>query len=63
MSIYTPLQQELLTDMNKSDLWAFNYDLATEPQNADYGLDFFVEFFVFPDAYKLLLDELQSKIE
>lgn len=61
--IYTPLQKELLEDIEDSDAWAFNYDLATEPEVAEMGLDFFVEFLVFPDAYDYLLEELETKLD
>lgn len=62
-TIYSDLQLKLLEDMDNSPNWTFNYDLATEPAIADLGLDFFVEFLEFPDAYDYLLAELDSKID
>lgn len=31
-TIYSPLQLELLEDISNNTVWAFNYDLATEPK-------------------------------
>lgn len=61
-SIYSALQLKLLDDIDKSDAWAFNYDLATKPEKAELGLEFFVEFLVFPDAYEFLLSELETNM-
>lgn len=61
-SIYLPLQQAILTDIQTQPFWAFNYDLATPPQVAEIGLTLFNEFFAFPDHYDTLLQEAEDKI-
>ncbi len=62
-SIYTETQLELLDDMKKTDYWAFNYDLATAPDKASLGLNFFIEFLTFPEAYEYLLNDLDALID
>jgi len=57
-NVYDELHLKMLKDMNRSKYWAFNYDLATSPELAEEGLDFFIEFLNFPDAYETLLDDL-----
>lgn len=60
---YDELQLKLLEDIRRSDAWAMNYDLATEPNNAKHGLDFFVEFLAYPEAFLYLLEELERSVE
>lgn len=57
---YSAIQQEMLEDIEQTDVWAFNYDLATSPEIAELGLDFFVEFLEFPDLYIQLINELEE---
>ncbi len=61
-SVYSEVHLKMLQDMDRSKYWAFNYDLATEPEIASKGLDFFIEFLSFPDAYELLLKELEESM-
>lgn len=61
-SFYSPIQRRMLEDVSHSQGWAFNYDLATPPEVAEIGLDLFKEFWEFPDAYHLLLNEADTKI-
>ncbi len=44
----------MLEDIKASKHWAFNYDLATSPDTAEKGLDFFIDFLSFPEAYEVL---------
>lgn len=61
-SIYDTYHLKMLDDIKRSKHWAFNYDLATSPDTAEKGLNFFIEFLSFPEAYKLLLEELDEAI-
>lgn len=61
--IYGVLQREMLPTMRNADFWAFNYDLATSPERADMGLQLFSDFLVFPDAYRILLEEVQQEMD
>lgn len=62
-SIYSPLQLEIKDQIQKNTHWAFNYDLATEPQVSEAGLEFFVDFMENPHDYEALLNELQKRIK
>lgn len=59
---YSEIQQEMLDDIEQAAVWAFNYDLATNPEIAEVGLDFFIEFLEFPDLYIQLLSELEENV-
>lgn len=61
--IYDSNQLKLLDDIAGCKDWAFNYDLAVEPEIAVLGLNFFVEFLNYPEAYEYLLKELQNNID
>lgn len=63
VSVYLPLQQAILADVQKQPNWAFNYDLATPPPVAEVGLTLFNEFFAFPEHYDALLQEADLKIK
>lgn len=60
--IYSDLQLEVIKEIERSSYWAFNYDLATVPQRAELGLDFFVDFLKKPEDYSIQLTELQEEI-
>lgn len=60
--IYSELQKEIIREIESSQFWAFNYDLATAPQSAETGLDFFVSFLKDPGEYERQLKELQEEI-
>lgn len=59
--IYSSQQLELLKDIKESEGWAFNFDLATTKTLSESGLDFFVDFLNYPNAYNELLESLESK--
>lgn len=60
---YTPIQLEVLNYLNQKQKWAFNYDLATEPEIAELGLSMFKDFLDFPEAYEFLLEELNINVK
>lgn len=57
-SFYTKLQRRILDVINQTPYWAFNYDLATPPQVAEYGLNLFQEFIASPKNYKRQLSDM-----
>ena len=61
-SAYSPLKNGIRSEIAKSNVWAFNYDLATHPQRAEIGLNLFSEFVEFPDQYLLLLDKAEAQM-
>ena len=50
-SIYTPVMMRALEAVNNADTFAFNYDLATTPPAAEFGLDMFARFMDSPADY------------
>lgn len=60
-SIYTPLQKRILDEVHATPNWAFNYDLATPPTVAGYGLDAFKEFIKAPNTYRKILTDVDAK--
>lgn len=60
--IYSDLQLEIIREIESSSYWAFNFDLATVPQRAELGLDFFVDFLKKPGDYLIQLTALQEEI-
>lgn len=62
-TIYDDYHLRMLEDIKASKHWAFNYDLATSPDTAEKGLDFFIEFLSFPEVYEVLLQELDNAIQ
>ncbi len=61
-SFYTDIQKNLAAVIKNTPNWAFNYDLATSPENAEIGLNAFAEFVEFPDLYKTILYNVEQKI-
>lgn len=58
---YSNIQKRIRDDIDKSELWAFNYDLATDPDIAEIGLKALSEFIEFPDLYKEILIGIEQK--
>ena len=50
-SIYTSVMRRALQAVGNADTFAFNYDLATTPPAAEYGLDMFARFMDDPASY------------
>ena len=61
-SVYTPLKLRLKQEIDRSDQWAFAFDLATPQAIADRGLDSFSELIAFPGQYIPILEDLQAEI-
>lgn len=57
---YSPFKQRLLQEIQNTEYWAFNYDLATPPEVAERGLDSFNELIAFPGEYQEILKYLQE---
>jgi ABC-type glycerol-3-phosphate transport system substrate-binding protein len=62
-SAYGYIQQKIYTSIDDQELWAFNYDLATQPDVANLGLQLLTEFLYFPQNYSSLLDEVTPKVK
>lgn len=62
-SAYSPLKQRLFQLIKNSDQWASNYDLATSPAVADFGMDSFNELLAFPDQYYEILINLDLQVQ
>ena len=60
---YSPLKNAIRNEIAQSSVWAFNYDLATSPENAEIGLNLFAEFIEFPDQYMMLLDKAEKRMK
>ncbi len=60
---YSNMQKKIIKDINKAEFWAFNYDLATPPSEADLGLKMFAEFLEFPNEYELILNRLENNLK
>ena len=50
----------VVSEIDKSPHFAFNYDLSTPPAVAELGLNAFSEFLAFPDAHPQILSKLAS---
>ena len=61
-SFYSPLKQRLKEEIDRSDQWAFAFDLATPQAVADRGLDSFNELIAFPGQYPAILEDLHNEI-
>jgi multiple sugar transport system substrate-binding protein/raffinose/stachyose/melibiose transport system substrate-binding protein len=61
-SVYTEAQKRMLPLVHGAGVWAFNYDLATEPAEAELGLTAFAEFLAFPDLTPEILAKLDSRV-
>ena len=57
---YSPFKQRLLKEIQKSDYWAFSYDLSTTFEVAEKGMDSFNELLAFPGEYLEILKYLQE---
>ena len=62
-SAYSPLKNAIRSEIAESSVWAFNYDLATRPENAEIGLSLFAEFLEFPDQYSMLLEKAEQRMK
>ena len=62
-SAYSPLKNAIRSEIAKSSVWAFNYDLATPPEKAEIGLNLFAEFIEFPSQYIMLLDKAENRMK
>lgn len=62
-SFYSPFKQRLKKEIDRSDQWAFAYDLAAPPPIADKGMDSFNELIEFPSQYPAILQDLQRECE
>ncbi len=60
-TFYPPFKQRLFDAIEKSDHWAFNYDLATPPLVAERGMDSFAELLAYPNQYEEILQMLQDE--
>ncbi|SFM93743.1 multiple sugar transport system substrate-binding protein [Formivibrio citricus] len=59
---YSPMKKAILADIAQTNAWAFNYDLATRPEQAEIGLQLFSDFMENPDQYKKLLQEAEKRM-
>jgi ABC-type glycerol-3-phosphate transport system substrate-binding protein len=59
---YSPLQQEIIRIIERSDLWAFNFDLATPPAKAQIGLEYLMDFLEAPTDYPQLLADWEAAV-
>ena len=57
-TFYSDIQQRVLSAIEQSPHFAFNYDLATPPAVAELGLAAFSEFLAFPKAYPQIVGKL-----
>ena len=55
-----PVMQKALTEVGRADSYSFNYDLATPPAVAEFGLDMFQAFMDSPSNYADLQAVTQS---
>ena len=60
-SVYTEIQQRMLSTIAETPHWAFNYDLATPDPVAQAGLDSFAKFLDHPERYLEILNELEAQ--
>ncbi len=60
---YTGLQRRILSAIDRSDNWAFAYDLSTPHPVAETGLDLFYRFIAAPESRHALLEETQRVVE
>lgn len=59
---YPEAQKIILPLIDKASAWAFNFDLAAQPDVAELGLNAFAEFLAFPDLMPQILQSLDSKV-
>lgn len=60
-SFYSPMQGRILDIIRSTEHWAFNYDLATPPEVAGFGLEAFEQFLAKPANFSRVLDELNKR--
>lgn len=61
-TFYSPLKMRLKEEIDRSDQWAFAYDLAVPTVVADRGLDSFSELVAFPGQYQAILKNLAEEV-
>lgn len=61
LNSYCDCKKRLKLEIQSSDHWAFNYDLATPPQIAELGMNSFKELIAFPDQYEQILENLDQE--
>ena len=61
-STYTSVMQRALAAVGNADTFAFNYDLATTPPAAEFGLDLFARFMDNPDGYMQHLADTEAGV-
>lgn len=61
-SFYTDLKIRIRQDIQKAPNWAFPYDLATPPDEAEVGLNMFAEFLEFPGQYQSIAKRADQEI-
>ncbi|SHO49951.1 multiple sugar transport system substrate-binding protein [Desulfopila aestuarii DSM 18488] len=61
-NFYSPFKLRLKQEIEHSERWAFNFDLATPPEIADRAMDSFNELIEFPGQYLQILSDLQTEI-
>jgi len=58
---YTATQNRIKQEIEKSEIWAFNYDLDTSIAASEIGLSLFVDFLRFPAKSDILLEAAQKR--
>ena len=61
-SIYTSVMMRALEVVGNADTFAFNYDLATTPPAAEFGLDMFARFMDSPEDYMQHLADTEKGV-
>ena len=61
-STYTSVMVRALEAVGNADTFAFNYDLATTPPAAEYGLDMFARFMDDPANYSQYLADTEAGV-
>ena len=61
-STYTSVMQRALDVVANADTFAFNYDLATTPPAAEFGLDLFARFMDDPAGYQQHLADTEEGV-
>jgi multiple sugar transport system substrate-binding protein/raffinose/stachyose/melibiose transport system substrate-binding protein len=61
-TFYSAFKQRIITEIESTPHWAFNYDLATPPAVAEQGMDSFNELIEFPDQHLAILENLESEV-
>lgn len=59
-SFYSDIQLRVRHEIDNSQYFAFNYDLATPPDVAQLGLNAFSEFLAFPNEYPAIQQQLAA---